>query len=105
MVLVVPWLLHRHRGLWRDPDRFDPDRFSPERAQKRPKHAYVPFGAGPRTCLGASFAMIEATIILAAIAQRFRLRLRDGHPVAPICRLTLRPSHGLPMRLEQRSSA
>ena len=105
MVLVVPWLLHRHRGLWRDPDRFDPDRFSPERAKKRPKYAYVPFGAGPRTCLGASFAMIEATIILAAIAQRFRLRLRDGHPVAPVCRLTLRPSHGLPMRLERRRSA
>jgi cytochrome P450 len=105
MVLVVPWLLHRHRALWRDPDRFDPDRFSPERSRKRPKHAYVPFGAGPRTCLGASFAMTEAVIILAAIAQRFRLRMRDGHPVEPVCRLTLRPRFGLPMRLEPRPDA
>jgi cytochrome P450 len=105
MVLVVPWLLHRHRGLWRDPDRFDPDRFSPERSKKRPKHAYVPFGAGPRTCLGAAFAMTESVIILAAIARRFRLRMRDGHPVEPVCRLTLRPRYGLPMRLERRTAA
>lgn len=102
MVLVVPWLLHRHRALWRDPDLFDPDRFSPERSKGRSKYAFVPFGAGPRTCLGAAFAMIEATIVLATIAQRYRLRLRPGHPVAPLCRLSLRPSDGLPMRLEPR---
>ncbi len=89
MVLVVPWLLHRHKALWRDPDLFEPERFSPERSKNRSKYAYLPFGAGPRTCVGANFAMAEGVII-------------PGHPVEPLCRLTLRPRHGLPMRLEQR---
>ncbi len=102
MVLVVPWLLHRHKSLWRNPDAFEPERFSPERSEGRPKHAYVPFGAGPRTCLGANFALAEGVIILATVAQRYRLALRPGHVVEPVCRLSLRPRDGLPMRLEPR---
>lgn len=110
-VAVCPWLLHRHRGLWREPDRFDPDRFYYEKVEPpagteplKPRHklAYVPFGAGPRTCIGASFAMTEAVLILAILGQRFRLRLRPGHPVEPHARLTLRPRHGLPMTIARR---
>ena len=102
MVLVVPWLLHRHKALWRDPDVFKPERFLPDQEKNRPKFAYVPFGGGPRTCLGASFAMMEAVILLAMIVQRYRLRPRVGHPVEPLCRLTLRPAQGLPMTIAPR---
>ena len=102
MVIIAPWLIHRHKGLWRRADMFEPERFSPERAKGRSKYTYLPFGAGPRTCLGASFAMTESTLIMATVAQRFRPRLRPGHPVEPVCRLTLRPRHGLPIRLERR---
>ncbi|MEQ9814863.1 MAG: cytochrome P450 [Azospirillaceae bacterium] len=111
LVAVVPWLLHRHRGLWRDPDAFDPDRFYYEKVEPppgveppRPRHklAYIPFGAGPRTCIGLGFAMTEGPLILATLGQRFRMRLRAGHPVEPYSRLTLRPRHGLPMTIERR---
>ena len=102
MVLVVPWLLHRHRRLWRDPDEFRPERFMPDKARGRPKFAFLPFGAGPRTCPGASFAMNESVLLLALIAQRFKLTLRPGHDVQPLCRLSLRPGSGLPMRLSLR---
>ena len=77
-VLIVPWLLHRKPSLWENPDRFDPERFAPERAAARPRFAYIPFGAGPRICIGAAFAMAEAMLILATIAQRYRLRLKPG---------------------------
>ena len=102
LVLVVPWLLHRHRRLWRDPDRFDPERFAPEQTRRRDRYAYVPFGAGPRRCLGGFFAMTEACLILATIAQRVSLTLRPGFRVEPRCRLTLRPARGLPMRVAPR---
>ena len=110
-VAVCPWLLHRHRGLWRNPDHFDPDRFYYEKVAPppgveppKPRHklAYVPFGAGPRTCIGASFARTEAVLILATLGQRYRLTLRPGHPVEPHSRLTLRPRHGLPMTIARR---
>jgi cytochrome P450 len=110
-VVVSPWLLHRHKGLWRDPDLFDPDRFYHEKVEPppgvdppRPRHklAYIPFGAGPRTCIGSSFAMTEAVLILATLGQRFRLDLRPDHPVEPQSRLTLRPRFGLPMKIERR---
>jgi cytochrome P450 len=100
-VLIVPWLLHRKPSLWEHPDRFEPERFAPERAASRPRFAYIPFGAGPRICIGAAFAMTEATLILATIAQRYRLRLKPGHPVEPQGLITLRPRYGLQMRLER----
>src|SRR5215831_1319709 len=74
-IVILPWVLHRHRTLWDDPDRFDPDRFSEQRSQGRPRFAYLPFGGGPRICIGASLAMTEAQLILATIAQRYRGRL------------------------------
>ena len=101
-VLIMPWLLHRKPQLWENPDRFDPERFLPERVAARPRFAYIPFGAGPRICIGAAFAMTEAILILATIAQRYRLHLKPGHPVEPQGLITLRPRHGMQMTLERR---
>jgi cytochrome P450 len=102
-VLIVPWLLHRHAKLWDNPGRFDPDRFSPERSQTRPRFAYLPFGGGKRICIGAAFALTEATILLATLAQRYRLRLAPDHPVEPQGLITLRARHGMRMIPEARS--
>jgi cytochrome P450 len=101
VVSIVPWLIHRHRTLWDRPDAFDPERFAPERAAERPRFAYIPFGGGPRICIGAGFAMTEALIILAMLGQRYRLRLAPDAAVEPVGLITLRPRHGLPMRLER----
>jgi cytochrome P450 len=101
-VLIVPWMLHRKPSLWEHPDRFEPERFSPERTAARPRFTYLPFGAGPRICIGAAFAMEEGILILATIAQRYRLRLKPGHPVEPQGLITIRPRYGLPMILERR---
>jgi len=102
LVLIVPWLLHRKPSLWEHPDRFDPERFSPERVLGRPRYAYIPFGAGQRICIGAAFAMTEAMLILAMIAQRYRLHLKLDHPIEPQGLITLRPRYGLRMTLERR---
>jgi cytochrome P450 len=101
-VLVVPWMLHRKPSLWERPDRFEPERFSAEQTAARPRFAYLPFGAGPRICIGAAFAMAEGMLILATIAQRYRLRVKPGHPVEPQGLITIRPRYGLPMILERR---
>jgi cytochrome P450 len=102
VVSIVPWVLHRHRLLWDRPEVFDPERFVPERASERPRFAYIPFGGGPRICIGMGFAMTEATIILAMLGQRYRLRLAPGAAVEPVGLITLRPRNGLPMQLERR---
>ncbi len=102
-VLILPWLLHRKPSLWPDPERFDPERFAPERSAARPRFAYIPFGAGARICIGAAFAMTEAVLILATVAQRYRLHLVPGHPVEPQGLITLRLRHGLRMNLERRA--
>jgi cytochrome P450 len=101
-IVVAPWLVHRHRLLWEEPDLFEPERFAPERRALAPRFGYLPFGAGPRICIGAGFAMQEALVVLAMIVQRFRFRLAADAKVEPVAWITLRPSHGLPMRLEQR---
>jgi len=101
-IMISPWVLHRHRTLWDDPEYFDPDRFAPGRREKIPRFGYIPFGAGPRICIGMGFSMQEALIILATILKRFRLELVPGHPVEPQARLTLRPKFGLKMRVWRR---
>jgi cytochrome P450 len=101
-ILIAPWVLHRHRLLWHDPGRFDPERFSPQQTAARARFSYLPFGGGRRICIGAAFAMAEATILLATIAQRFCLRLVSGHPVDPQGLITLRPRHGMMMTLTPR---
>jgi cytochrome P450 len=102
-VLISPWLLHRKPSLWERPDCFEPERFSPQRASTRQRFAYIPFGAGPRICIGAAFAMAEAILILATIAQRYRLHLKTNHPVEPQGLITLRPRYGIYMMLERRA--
>ena len=101
-IMISPWVLHRHRKLWSDPDYFDPERFAPGRREKIHRFAYLPFGAGPRVCIGMGFAMQEAVIILSSILRRYRLELVPGFPVEPLARLTLRPRHGVRMRLYKR---
>ena len=99
-VMLSQWLTHRHPDFWENPERFDPERFSPERSANRPHYAYFPFGGGPRQCIGNVFALTEANLILAAVAQKYRLRMVPGHRVALQPLITLRPRYGLKMRLE-----
>ena len=101
-IIIAPWVLHRHRKLWPDADMFMPERFAPENRGRIPRFAYLPFGAGPRICVGMTFAMQEALLALTMIARRFRLTLAEGAEVMPFARMTLRPLHGLPMRVERR---
>ncbi len=98
-VLYSIYLTHRDKRYWPDPDRFDPDRFLPERAGGRPTYAYIPFGGGPRNCIGAAFAQIEAKLVLARLLQRFEFRSTRG-VVRARMRATLEPRHG--MRIEAR---
>ena len=102
LLLVIPWLLHRHRRLWERPDHFAPERFLPENAAARQRYSYIPFAVGPRVCAGAAFGLTEAILCVATLAQRVRLRLAPGEVVEPVCRLTLRPGHRLPMLIERR---
>jgi cytochrome P450 len=104
LVVVAPWLLHRHRRLWEEPDAFIPDRFLSENAGSRQRYSYIPFSIGPRVCAGAAFGFTEAILCIATLAQRARLRLAPGAAVEPVCRLTLRPSDdSLPMLLAHRA--
>jgi len=100
LLVVSPWIIHRHRALWDRPDDFDPDRFLDGRAATLPRHAYLPFGAGPRICMGAAFAMMEAVLVLATLAQRVRLRLAGDALPELQHRATLRPVGGLRMTVE-----
>lgn len=102
-VVVLPqYLTHRHPDFWREPNRFDPSRFAPGAAATRPKHAFFPFGGGPRQCIGQAFATLETTFILSWLAQRFTFRLAPGHRVELEPGITLRPKDGMPMRVSVR---
>ncbi len=102
VVNMAPWVTHRNPKLWPDPERFDPDRFLPEAVKARPRFAYLPFGGGPRICIGASFAMTEGILVLATLARRFRPRHVGGSVVEPVGQITLRPGGGLTMQIERR---
>jgi cytochrome P450 len=102
VLLVSPWVIHRHHLLWDDPEYFDPERFASGKREKIHRFAYIPFGAGPRICIGMGFAMQEAVICLATMIQHWRFELVPGHPVMPLARITLRPQYGLKMRLHKR---
>jgi cytochrome P450 len=104
-VAIVPFVLHRHRTLWEEPDAFVPERFLPENRGRIDRFAYLPFGAGPRVCIGASFSIQEAMIVLAHLVRTLRFDLAEGHAVRPLHRVTLRPDGGLPMRISKRSGA
>ena len=102
MVTMSPWIVHRHPEFWEEPERFDPDRFLPERSQDRPRHAYFPFGAGGRSCVGEDFALLEATLVLAMTLRRFDVQVVAEHLVEPDPILTLRPRNGIRVRLAER---
>jgi cytochrome P450 len=101
-VVMSQWIMHRDPRYFPEPEKFDPDRWLPERLQKLPRFAYFPFGGGPRQCIGASFAMMEATLLLATIAQHFQFCGVPGYPVTPTPSFTLRPKHGIRMGFESR---
>lgn len=102
VTLVLPWVIHRHRKLWTDPDRFDPDRFLPENSVGRPKLAYIPFAMGPRVCIAASVAMQQLLIGISALARRYRFRLAPGREVRAAGAVSLRVDGGLYMTVERR---
>jgi len=102
LVSIWPWIVHRHKRLWDDPDAFDAERFSPERRKALHHFQYIPFGAGPRTCVGARFAMAEALTILACWLANWRFRPVPGREVRVSGMVTLRPKGGLPLALERR---
>jgi cytochrome P450 len=98
--------MHRNSAHFKDPDRFDPGRFAPEAEKALPRHAYIPFGAGPRVCIGNHFALMEGHLVLAGLVQRARLDLSPRHRrIEPQPLITLRPRGGMPMRVERRDAA
>ncbi|HYL11162.1 MAG TPA: cytochrome P450 [Candidatus Acidoferrales bacterium] len=103
-IFISQWVTQRDPRFFPDPERFDPERWrdDPIRTGRIPRFAYFPFGGGPRVCVGAGFAMMEATLLLAAIAQRFRFSLVPGHPVETLASATLRPKHGIKMTVHKR---
>lgn len=103
MVMVAPWALHRHLALWRHPDRFDPDRFDPSREGELTPGAYIPFGTGPRVCIGAAFATLEATLVIARLVRRYDFTVEDPGAVWPLARLTTRPAHEIRCRVVRRA--
>jgi cytochrome P450 len=98
-VVMSQWIMHRDPRFYEDPERFNPERWFSEATQRLPRFAYFPFGGGARLCIGASFAMMEAVLLLAAIAQKFRFELVPGHPIIPVPSITLRPKYGMKMTL------
>jgi len=101
LAMVSPWILHRHRRYWQNPDAFDPSRFL-EGAPAIPRLAYLPFGTGPRVCVGAQFALTEATIVLATLIRHFEVALIGTRPVLPAAVVTTQPDHPAPFRLRLR---
>jgi len=102
MVMVSPWLLHRHRELWRDPDTFDEGRFLGGREKEIPAGAYLPFGLGPRICVGAAFATVESTHMIARLLRRYDIEVMNPERVRPVARLTTRPAEDIRVRLRRR---
>ncbi len=103
IVIMSTWVIHHDPRFYDEPFAFRPERWTPEEESRRHRFAYLPFGAGPRKCIGEGFAWMEGMLMLATLARRWRLRLVPGHPVEHKPLITLRPKHGLRMRLEQRS--
>jgi len=101
-VLLPLYLLHRHPGFWKNPESFDPERFAPEQENERPRFAYMPFAAGPRHCIGETFALYEMLMHLYKVARRYRLRYVPDKPLELEAQINLRTRHPLHMRLEAR---
>ena len=102
-LMIMPYMLHRHRDFWPEPLRFDPERFSPKRTDNRHSYCYIPFAAGPRTCIGAGMAMLEIQLVLARLLPLFRVRPVPDHPVVPLASVTYRPRFGIRATVEPRA--
>ena len=105
IVLMSPWVMHHDARYFPDPFKFDPQRWTPEARESRPKFSYFPFGGGPRVCIGEQFAWMEGILLIASLAQRWRMRLSPGHRVEAKAMVTLRPRYGMKMILEERGKA
>ena len=101
LAIISPWVLHRHRKRWHEPDAFVPERFLPG-ASAVDRFAYLPFGVGPRVCIGAHFALTEATLVLAELMRSFRIELVTSRPVLPVAVVTTQPDHAPLFRLHRR---
>ena len=101
-IIISPWLIHRHRELWDNPDHFDPDRYHTASAKESLKCAYLPFSLGPRVCMGAAFALQEANLILATLVRRYRFEALSGEVPEPVGRLTIRAENGIKMAVHKR---
>src|SRR5690606_38578540 len=101
-IIINIYASHRNPALFPDPLTFKPERWTPDFEKSLPKSAYLPFGNGPRICIGASFSQMEAKLILAVLAQRFEMTLKPCHPVEPQDICTLRPKYGMPMTVRER---
>ena len=101
LVTISPWVLHRHLRLWNNPEAFDPSRFLGDKPLAH-RYAYMPFGAGPRVCVGARFALAEVGLVLAMLVQKFEIGLADDTPVLPKITVTTYPDHPVPFRLRAR---
>src|SRR4051812_1607647 len=99
----APNVTHRRPDFWDNPEAFDPLRFLPERSKDRPRHAYFPFGGGPRLCMGVEMAMMEMTLIMAMVVQQFRVKLVPGHREEPECILDMVPRHRVMATLQRQS--
>jgi cytochrome P450 len=104
-VILCPYVTHRHPDFWENAEGFDPERFTPERTTGRHRYAYFPFGGGPRKCIGESFGMMEMQLVIAMVAQRYRLDLVPGHPIAAQPAISLRARYGMLMTLRDLQTA
>jgi cytochrome P450 len=102
ILLMSQYVMHHNPKYFPDPERFDPERWRPEAKEARPQFSYFPFGGGPRLCIGESFAWMEGVLVMATLAQKWKLRIVPGHPVDLQPLVTLRPKHGMKMTVEMR---
>jgi cytochrome P450 len=100
-VALCPYVTHRHPGFWDNPEGFDPERFAPEAARGRHRMAFFPFSGGPRRCIGEGFAMLQLPLVVAMVAQRYRLSLLPARPAEVEAAVTLRPRAPMPMRVDR----
>ena len=102
-IFISPYVLHRHRRLWTNPNDFDPDRFSPEAVKARHRFQYLPFNAGPRACVGLNFALMEGTLAIVRIAKRYQLKITQTADPTPEALVTMRPKGGIQMTLHRQN--
>jgi cytochrome P450 len=102
-VFVPIYAVHHHKTLWDEPEKFDPDRFAPDAVKARHRYSYLPFGAGPRICIGMGFALLEAVALLATLLPAVHLHADPSFRPTPKIRITMRPAEGMPMILTPRA--